>query len=93
MLPRCTVLCLALFCTPVRAEDFACFVRFPAKAPAILLIEAATPRDAREIAARARSSGPLRRSERVTEVVECIARLTERFSDPTAQRMLETQPI
>lgn len=78
---------------PLQAEEFACYVRFPTVTPAIVLVETGTVANAAKVAARARSKGPVRRSERVKEVVECIPRLRGQFSDPVAQRLLENLPL
>ena len=78
---------------PLHAADFACYLRFPTVAPAIALIETDTVANAVRIAAGTQSEGPVRQREPVKEVVECIFRLTERFSDPAAQRLLDNMPI
>jgi hypothetical protein len=95
MRARISVVCLMLLgaSLPLHAADFACYVTFPTVAPSIALIETDTVANAVRIAAGTHSKGPVRQRERVKEVVECILRLTERFSDPAAQRLLDKLPI
>jgi hypothetical protein len=78
---------------PLRAEEFACYVRFPTAKPSIVLVETATAANAAKVASRARSKGPVRQREHVKEVVECIHRLTGQFADPAVQRMFENLPL
>jgi len=86
---------LLLLCaaSPLRAEEFACYVRFPTVKPSIVLVETGTAANAAKVASRARSKGPVRQREHVKEVVECIHRLTGQFADPAAQRMFENLPL
>ena len=89
----CLFLGVAVFSGPLSAEDFACYVLFPTRAPEIVLVETGNASNAVSVASRARSTGPIRRSEPVREVVECIPRLTGRFTSAEAQRLLEQLPL
>lgn len=85
--------CIVLAGSLARAEEFACYVRFPTAAPSIVLVETATTENAVRVASRAHAKGPPRRREKVREVVECVPRLTGRFSDPAARHLLDTLPL